>query len=49
MESLKLALSVFISADVKIARQLIEEEAAVRQAERLASPFAYEGRLQGKL
>ena len=34
IENLKLALSVFISGDVKIARQLIEEKVAIRQAER---------------
>ena len=37
IENLKLALSVFISGDVKIARQLIEEKVAIRQAERAAS------------
>ncbi len=37
IENLKLALSVFISGDVKIARQLIEEKVTVRQAEREAS------------
>lgn len=37
IENLKLALSVFISGDVKIARQLIAEKVAIRQAERLAA------------
>jgi phosphate:Na+ symporter len=37
IENLKLALSVFISGDVKIARQLIEEKVAIRQAERVAA------------
>jgi phosphate:Na+ symporter len=37
VENLKLALSVFISGDVKIARQLFAEKVAIRQAERLAS------------
>ena len=34
VENLKLALSVFISGDVKIARQLVEEKVAIREAER---------------
>jgi phosphate:Na+ symporter len=37
IENLKLALSVFMSGDVKIARQLIEEKVIVRQAERAAA------------
>jgi phosphate:Na+ symporter len=37
IENLKLALSVFMSGDVKLARQLIEEKRVVRQAERAAS------------
>ncbi len=37
IENLKLALSVFISGDVKIARQLIAEKVVIRQAEREAS------------
>jgi len=37
LENLKLALGVFISGDVKIARQLIEEKVAIREAERVAS------------
>ncbi len=37
LENLKLALGVFISGDVKIARQLIEEKIAIREAERVAS------------
>ena len=36
IENLKLALSVFMSGDVKIARQLFAEKVAIRQAERLA-------------
>ncbi len=35
--SLKLALGVFISGDVKIARQLIAEKVVIRKAERRAS------------
>ena len=37
LENLKLALSAFMSGDVKIARQLIEEKVEIREAERLAS------------
>jgi phosphate:Na+ symporter len=37
LESLKFALGVFMSSDVKIARQLIEEKVTIRDAERLAS------------
>jgi phosphate:Na+ symporter len=37
IENLKLALSVFMSGDVKIARQLIEEKVAIRRAERVAA------------
>ena len=37
LDTLKLALSVFISGDVKIARQLIEEKVAIREAERAAA------------
>jgi phosphate:Na+ symporter len=37
IENLKLALSVFMSGDVKVARQLIKEKVAVRQAERAAA------------
>ena len=37
LENLKLALGVFITGDIKIARQLIEEKVAIREAERLAS------------
>jgi phosphate:Na+ symporter len=37
MESFKLALSVFISGDLKIARQLVEEKVAIREAERAAA------------
>lgn len=37
LETLKLALSVFMSGDIKIARQLIEEKVAIREAERLAA------------
>jgi len=35
--SLKLAFSVFMSGDVKLARQLVEEKVAIRDAERLAA------------
>ena len=37
LENLKLALSAFMSGNVKIARQLIEEKVEIREAERLAS------------
>ncbi len=37
IESLKLALGVFISGDEKIARQLIEEKVTIREAERRAA------------
>jgi phosphate:Na+ symporter len=37
LESLKFAQSVFISRDLKIARQLIEEKVAIREAERRAA------------
>jgi phosphate:Na+ symporter len=36
-ENLKLALGAFMSGDVKIARQLLEEKVAIREAEREAS------------
>jgi phosphate:Na+ symporter len=37
LDNLKLALGIFISGDVKIARQLIEEKVAIREAEQLAA------------
>jgi len=37
LENLKLAFSVFISGDVKIARKLIEEKVAIREAERVVA------------
>ncbi len=37
LENLKLALSVFMSGDVKVARRLIEEKVAIREAERIAA------------
>jgi phosphate:Na+ symporter len=37
LDSLNLALGVFISGDVKIARQLLEEKVAIRDAERSAA------------
>ena len=37
LDNLKLALGVFISGDVKIARQLIEEKVAIREVELLAA------------
>jgi phosphate:Na+ symporter len=37
LDSLKLAFSVFMSGDVKIARQLVEEKVAIREAERAAA------------
>jgi len=37
VDNLKLALGVFISGDVKIARQLLREKVQIREAERLAA------------
>jgi phosphate:Na+ symporter len=37
LENLKLALSVFMSGDVKVARRLVEEKVAIREAERIAA------------
>ncbi len=37
LDNLKLALGVFISGDVKIARQLLDEKVAIRDAERSAA------------
>jgi phosphate:Na+ symporter len=37
LDNLQLALSVFMSGDVKIARKLIEDKVAIREAERLAA------------
>jgi phosphate:Na+ symporter len=37
LESLKLAFTVFMSGDIKIARQLVEEKVAIREAERGAA------------
>jgi phosphate:Na+ symporter len=37
LDNLKLALSVFMSGDIKVARQLIEEKVAIREAERAAA------------
>jgi phosphate:Na+ symporter len=37
LDNLKLALGVFISGDVKIARQLVAEKVAIREAEQLAA------------
>jgi phosphate:Na+ symporter len=37
LENLKLALGVFISGDVRIARQLLDEKVAIRDAERAAA------------
>jgi phosphate:Na+ symporter len=37
LDNLKLALGVFISGDVKIARQLLDEKVAIRDAERAAA------------
>jgi len=48
LDNLKLALGAFISGDVKIARQLIEEKVAIREAERLAAENHF-ARLRGGL
>jgi phosphate:Na+ symporter len=37
MENFKLALSVFMSSDIKMARQLVEEKVAIREGERTAA------------
>src|SRR5258707_6986062 len=37
LDNLKLALGVFISSDVKIARQLLDEKVAIRDVERAAA------------
>lgn len=37
LENSKLALSVFMSRDVKMARQLVEEKVAIRESERIAA------------
>ncbi|MBV9522407.1 MAG: Na/Pi cotransporter family protein, partial [Alphaproteobacteria bacterium] len=37
LDNLKLALGVFISGDVRIARQLLDEKVAIRDAERTAA------------
>jgi phosphate:Na+ symporter len=37
LENLRLALGIFISGDVKIARQLLDEKVRVRDAERAAA------------
>jgi phosphate:Na+ symporter len=37
LDNLKLALSVFMSGDIKMARQLIEEKVTIREAERAAA------------
>jgi phosphate:Na+ symporter len=37
LDSLKLAFTVFMSGDVKVARQLVEEKVTIREAERAAA------------
>ena len=37
LDSLKLAFSVFLSGDIRIARQLVEEKVAIREGERAAA------------
>jgi phosphate:Na+ symporter len=37
VDGLKLAFSVFMSGDVRLARQLVEEKVAIREAERIAA------------
>jgi phosphate:Na+ symporter len=49
MESFKLALSVFISGDLKIARQLVEEKVAVREAERAAAESHFARLREGRV
>ncbi len=50
LDNLKLALGVFISGDVKIARQLLDEKVAIRDAERGAAEShlarLHEGRIE---
>jgi len=47
-DNLKLALGVFISGDAKIARRLIEEKVAVREAERIAADNHFARLRQGR-
>jgi phosphate:Na+ symporter len=49
MESFKLALSVFISGDLKIARQLVEEKVAIREAERAAAESHFARLREGRV
>jgi phosphate:Na+ symporter len=47
-DNLKLALGVFISGDAKIARRLLEEKVAVREAERIAADNHFARLRQGR-
>ena len=47
-DNLKLALGVFISGDAKIARQLLHEKVAVREAERIAADNHFARLRQGR-
>ncbi len=49
LENLKLALGVFISGDVRIARQLLEEKVLVREAERAAADSHFTRLREGRL
>jgi phosphate:Na+ symporter len=49
VESFKLALSVFISGDLKIARQLVEEKVAIREAERAAAESHFARLREGRV
>ena len=49
IESLKLALGVFMSGDVKIARQLIEGKVTIREAERAAAEHHLTRLREGRL
>jgi phosphate:Na+ symporter len=48
VDNLKLALGVFISGDAKIARRLLEEKVAVREAERVAADNHFARLRQGR-
>ena len=48
MEGLKLAQSVFMSNDMKIARQLVAEKVAVRELERIAAENHFERLREGR-
>jgi phosphate:Na+ symporter len=49
LDGLKLAQSVFMSGDMKMARQLVEEKVAIREAERIAAENHFTRLRQGLL